>query len=55
MESEDEMVRQHHQPNGHEFQQTEGDIEGQRRLALSMESQGVKHNLVTEQQQWNGF
>ena len=29
---EDEMVRQHHQLNGHEFEQTLGDNEGQRRL-----------------------
>ena len=27
--SEDEMVRQHHQLNGHEFEQTLGDSEGQ--------------------------
>ena len=26
------MVRQHHQLNGHEFEQTLGDNEGQRRL-----------------------
>ena len=25
----DEMVGWHHQPNGHEFEQTPGDIEGQ--------------------------
>ena len=31
--AEDEMVGQHHRPNGHEFEQTPGDIEGQRRLA----------------------
>ena len=29
---EDEMVRQHHQLNGHEFEQTLEDSEGQRRL-----------------------
>ena len=27
--TEDEMVRQHHQLNGHEFEQTLGDSEGQ--------------------------
>ena len=27
--AEDEMVRQHHQRNGHEFEQTQGDSEGQ--------------------------
>ena len=30
---EDEMVRQHHRLNGHEFEQTLGDGEGQRNLA----------------------
>ena len=30
--TEDEMVRQHRQLNGHEFQQTPGDSEGQGRL-----------------------
>ena len=30
--AEDEMVRQHHQLNGHEFEQALGDSEGQRRL-----------------------
>ena len=31
--AEDEMVGQHHRLNGHELEQTPGDIEGQRRLA----------------------
>ena len=31
--AEDEMVRQHHQLNGHEFQQTPGDNEGQMNVA----------------------
>ena len=31
--AEDGMVRKHHQYNGHEFEQTLGDNEGQRRLA----------------------
>ena len=30
--TEDEMVRQHRQLNGHEFEQTPGDNEGQGRL-----------------------
>ena len=30
--TEDEMVGQHHQPNGHEFEQVPGDGEGQRSL-----------------------
>ena len=35
------MVRQYHQPNGHEFEQTVGDGGGQR----SMGSQRVGHDL----------
>ena len=31
--AEDEMVREHHQLNGHEFEQTPGDSGGQRSLA----------------------
>ena len=31
--TEDEMVGQHHQLNGHEFEQTLGDSEGQGSLA----------------------
>ena len=31
--AEDEMVREHHRLNGHEFTQTPGDSEGQRGLA----------------------
>jgi len=30
--TEDQMVRRHHQLNGHEFEQTPGDSEGQRSL-----------------------
>ena len=30
--AEDEMVREHHQLNGHEFEQTPGDSGGQRSL-----------------------
>ena len=32
MVTEDEMVERHHQLNGHEFEQTLGDSEGQGRL-----------------------
>ena len=37
--TEDEMVRWHHQLNGHEFEQTPGDREGQVSLVQSMGSQ----------------
>ena len=43
--TEDEMVGWHHQLNGHEFEQTPGYSEGQRRL------QWVWDDLVTKQQQ----
>ena len=36
--AEDEMVRQHHQLNGHEFDQTQGDSEGQGTLVCSSPS-----------------
>ena len=51
--AEDEMVRQRHQLNGHEFEQTPGNRRGQRGLACykSMGSQRVGHDLATEQQQ----
>ena len=47
------MVAWHHQLNGHEFEQTSGDSEGQGNLGVlrSMGSQRVRHNLATEQQQ----
>ena len=46
------MVRQHHQLNGHEFEQTQGDSEGQGSLACqSSWGHKVRHDLVTEQQQ----
>ena len=38
-----EMIGRHHQLNGHEFKQTQGDSEGQGSLA-SMGSQRVGHN-----------
>ena len=46
------MIGWHHQLNGHDFEQTPGDSEGQESLACcSSESQRVGHNLATEQQQ----
>ena len=47
------MVRQHHQLNGHESEQTLGESEGQRSLVCCSPwgSQRVGHDLVTEQQQ----
>ena len=48
--TEDEMVRWHHQLNGHELEQTPGDSGGQRSLVQSMGSQRAGHNLATEQQ-----
>ena len=51
MATEDEMVRWHHQFNGHEFEQTLGDSEGQGSLVCcSTWSQRVKHSLPTIQQ-----
>ena len=48
--TEDELVGWHHQLNGHEFEQTQGDGEGEGSLACCS-SWGHKNNLVTEQQQ----
>ena len=49
---EDEMVRQHHRLNGHEFEQTLGDSEGQGSLACySPWYHKEADNLATEQQQ----
>ena len=45
------MVGWHHRLNGHEFEQTLGDSEGQ-----SMQLQRVRHDLTTEQvncRDWN--
>ena len=49
--AEDEMVRQHHQFNGHEFEQTPGDSEGQWSPGVlqSTGSQSSGHNWVTKQ------
>ena len=46
----DEMIGWHHQLNGHEFEQTPGDNEGQGSLQ-SMGSQRVNYDLATEHQQ----
>ena len=50
---EEEMVRQHHQLSGHEFEQTLGDSEGQR-LLVCCSPWGHRESemtLVTERQQ----
>ena len=43
---EDEMVRQHHQLSGHEFEQTLGNSEGQGSLACCS-PQGCKESDMT--------
>ena len=49
---EDEMIGWHHWLDGHEFEQTVGDSEGQGTLACcSPWGRRVRHNRVTEQQQ----
>ena len=53
-EAEDEMIRQHHWINGHQYEQTPGDSEGQGSLcAAAHRITRVGDNLVTEQQQQN--
>ena len=50
----DEMFGWYHQLNGHEFEQTPGDSEGQESLVCCMQSmalQRVQHDWGTEQQQ----
>ena len=50
--TEDEIVGWHSQLDGHEFEQTLGDSEGQGRLACcSPCGRRVRHDLATEQQQ----
>ena len=51
--AEDEMVGWHHWLNGHEFEQTPGDSEGQGSLVCCSPwgSQRVRHDLATEPQQ----
>ena len=46
--TEDELVRQHHQLNGCEFEQTSGDSGGQHAIVHGL--QRVQHDLTTEQQ-----
>ena len=56
--TEDEVVRQHHQFNGHEYEQTPGDSERQESMACCSpyDHKGLwhelvtRHELVTEQQ-----
>ena len=49
------MIRGHHQFNGHEFDQTLEDSEGQESLTCCGPwSHIVGHDLVTEQQQFSG-
>jgi len=51
--AEDEMVRQHHWLNGHEFDQILVDSEGQGSLAsCSPRGRGVGHDLVTNNILW---
>ena len=50
--TEDEMVGWHHGLNGHEFEQTPGDGEGQGSLVCCMQSMGLQrvgHDLETGQ------
>ena len=50
--TEDEMVRWHHQLNGHEFEQAPGDDEGQGSLACcSPWGHRVGHDWATKEQQ----
>ena len=54
--TEDEMVGWHHRVNGHDFEQTPGDSEGQGSLACcSPWGCRVGHDLATEQQQCIGL
>ena len=49
--AENEMVGWYHRLNGHDFEQTLGDSEGQRSLACcSPWDHRVVHDLVTEQE-----
>ena len=48
--TEDEMVGWHHRLNGHEFDQTPGDSEGQGSLVCcSPQGHKVRHDLETKQ------
>ena len=51
--TEDEMVEWHYRLNGHEFEQTQGDLEGQGSLAWRAAvrlATNIWHDSVTEQQ-----
>ena len=53
--TEDEMVRWHHQLNGHEFEKAPGDNEGQGRLACSVGSQSqtqLKNEITSIRITW---
>ena len=51
--TEDKIFGWHHRVNGHEFEQTLGDDEGRGSLVCcSPQGHRVKHNWVTEKQQW---
>ena len=50
--TENRMVRWHHQPSGHESEQTPGDTEGWGSLACFCPwGRSVRNDLATEQQQ----
>ena len=49
--TKDEMVRWYHQLNGHEFEQTLGDSEGQVSLVCFVGSQRIRHDSATQWQQ----
>ena len=52
--TEDKAVGWHHQLNGREFEQIPGESEGQGRVACCNPwGRRVRHNLVTEQQQYS--
>ena len=55
--TEDEMVGWHHWLKGHEFEQTQGDSDGQRSLVVLqfLGAQRVGHDLATEQQWQQGI
>ena len=46
--TEDEVVGWHHGLNGHEFEQTPGDSEGQGSLGCCSPRVANRHDLVTE-------
>ena len=50
--TEDEMIRWHHQFNGHEFEQALGAGDGQGRLACCS-AWGCKESVTTEQLNWS--